>query len=86
MAMKYSSVSHCSKEGVYVQDGMVPEGVREGLTRETYGLELELEGCGQLSKIHVKRGSPSREQLYNITKAGHIMEQSLVTVDMFQPH
>lgn len=39
-----------------VQDVVVPEGVREGLTRGTESLELELEGHGQVGNIHVREG------------------------------
>ena len=39
----YNSARRCCKADVYVQDVAVPEGVREGLTRETHGLELDLE-------------------------------------------
>lgn len=55
-AKNYKSVRHCCKEGVCVQDVVVPEGVREGLTRGTESLELELEGHGQVGNIHVREG------------------------------
>lgn len=55
-AKNYKSVRHYCKEGVCVQDVVVPEGVREGLTRGTESLELELEGHGQIGNIHVREG------------------------------
>lgn len=53
----YNSARRCCKADVYVQDVAVPEGVREGLTRETHGLELDLEDYGPVSSIPVSGGT-----------------------------